>query len=390
MMMTRIDRKRRRKRPAATAPSGPPRVAPAIPALAAALLTPSAAASPILHTGRALGRLALLTRAIPPAVLPIIFSLVVHAVLLIVLISITWTSIGGGHGGYARAEVVISLPAASPPSAQAVPSAGAGEVFAPAPVQSAVPRLQGLSTPALSALPTLRSAGAGLGTPADLLRSQDDSFIGGATFAGLGTRQASSVVYVVDASGAMITSLQFVLAELERSVRNLSSAQKFQVVLFRDRPGNSPYDLFVPPGIRSDRAGLIAATPANKVALAEWLKTIRPTGRSNPIEGLRRGISFDPDAIFLLSRSIRRSGGELASDPPGGVWGRPTEQTLAELDRLNPRSRLSGKRRVIIKAIQFLEEDPSGTMQAIGNEHGDGPGSYSVLTLQSLRERGTQ
>lgn len=239
----------------------------------------------------------------------------------------------------------------------------------------------------MTSLPTLRSAGGDAAVPTELLRSQDDTYMGGATFAGMGTRRASSVVYVVDASGAMVTSLKFVLAELERSVRNLSAAQQFQVVLFRDRAaggGATAYEVFTPPGVPADRARLIHATPANKAALSQWLKQVHPTGRSNPIDGLRRGLAFEPDAIFLLSRSIRRSGGQLSSEPAGGVWGQPTSVTLAELDRLNPRSRITGERRVVIKAIQFLEEDPSGTMQAIGSEHGDGPGSYSVLTLQAL------
>ena len=46
-----------------------------------------------------------------------------------------------------------------------------------------------------------------------------------------------------------------------------------------------------------------------------------------------------------------------------------------------------GRRRVVIKAIQFLEPDPTGTMPLIGEQHGDGPGSYSVLTLQALGAR---
>ena len=42
---------------------------------------------------------------------------------------------------------------------------------------------------------------------------------------------------------------------------------------------------------------------------------------------------------------------------------------------------------VVIKAIQFVEEDPTGTMQLIGTEHGDGPGSYRVLSVQDLGGR---
>lgn len=326
-----------------------------------------------------------------PIAAPLIASLSLHTVLIIVLMSATWSAVGGPGSGFARTEVAINLPAAPAMPQPRSQGSTSGGVVRPASVETALPRLQGLSTPAMNTLPTLRSAAgdAGASISADLLRSQDDSFIGGATFAGLGTRQASSVVYVVDASGAMITSLQFVLAELERSVRNLSSGQKFQVVLFRERPNSRgpQYDIFTPPGVTADLAQLVYATPANKAALSQWLKSIQPAGRSNPIEGLRRGLAFEPDAIFLLSRSIRRSGGELSAEPAGGVWGQPLPTTLAELERLNPRSRLTGNRRVIIKAIQFIEEDPSGTMQAIGNEHGDGPGSYSVLTLQALGAR---
>jgi hypothetical protein len=186
-------------------------------------------------------------------------------------------------------------------------------------------------------------------------------------------------VYVVDASGAMIASLPFITAELERSVRGLSTAQKFAVVLFRDRPdAGTHYDLFVPPGSDPARVSLAQANATNKAALSRWLATVGPTGKSNPLDGLRCGLAFKPDVIFLLSRSIRRTSGDAE-----GVWGRGKADTLAELDRLNPRG-LSGHRRVVIKAIQFLEEDPSGTMQGIGDEHGDGPGSYAVLTLKAL------
>src|SRR6185295_11960745 len=99
--------------------------------------------------------------------------------------------------------------------------------------------------------------------------------------------------------------------------------------------------------------------------------TIIPTGRSNPLDGLRRGLSLDPDAVFLLSRSIRRSGGAAGDgtgaaaigEGAGGVWGRGKTEILAELDKLNPRR--GQQRRTVIEALQFLEEDPTGTMQAI-------------------------
>src|ERR1043165_8588402 len=125
-----------------------------------------------------------------------------------------------------------------------------------------------------------------------------------------------------------------------------------------------------------------------------------PVGRSNPLDGLRLALRLQPDAVFLLSRSIRRSGGGTGDgtgaaavgasvgggsgggggdgrgaaaigDSVGGVWGRGKAEIMAELDKLNPKR--GEQRRVVIKAIQFLEEDPTGPMPAVGDEHRDGP-----------------
>lgn len=312
--------------------------------------------------------------------IPMSVSIAAHVALGLFLAFSAWTFRGEFRGGKARSEVVIALPAPPPPAARAQNETGGSEPAPAARVDAPPPTLSGLTTREAAPPPMLRSAGADVPAAGDLLKRQDDSGIG-ATFAGLGARQATRIVYVVDASGAMVSSLKFVLSEVERSVRSLSSGQKFQVVLFRDRPGaeGGLYEVFAPGG---GRAKLVAATPQNKAELSRWLGTVTPLGKSNPLDGLKRGLEFDPDAIFLLSRSIRRSGAE------GGVWGgRSAQETLAELDRLNPREARSGRRRVVVKAIQFLEEDPTGTMQMIGNEHGDGPGSYAVLTLQAIGAR---
>lgn len=187
-------------------------------------------------------------------------------------------------------------------------------------------------------------------------------------FAGLGTSNVESVIYVVDTSGPMVSSLPFVIAELERSVSRLSPAQRFNVVAFRsiDALGNDAgYERFVP--------RLVHATPEAKRRLSQWLADLRPGGRSNPLDGLRAAIAMQPQAVFLLSRSIERSG--------GAVWQHGLEQTLDELDRLNPRSRRTGQRPIAIKTIQFLDEDPTGILQAIAEHHG-GPGedpSYTVV-----------
>lgn len=200
-----------------------------------------------------------------------------------------------------------------------------------------------------------------------------------ATFAGVKADVAGRVVYVVDASGAMTSSLSFVVEELARSIERLDESQLFQVVLFREPPHGSSaegasggYEMFRP------GAGLVPATRANKDAATAWARTIRPLGKSAPLPGLSAALELSPDLVFLLSRSIQRTGTE------------PRAASLAllnTLEELNPPSPFTGKRRAVIKTIQFIDEDPSGLLPAIAARHGDGSGSYRLLSLEELTGR---
>ena len=184
----------------------------------------------------------------------------------------------------------------------------------------------------------------------------------GVRFAGLGASNARSVVYVVDASGPMVTSMPRVIQELRRSVEQLSPAQKFGVVLFRRTDAVEGAEVFA--------NVLMRATPSAKRRLVEWLEQVTPSGASSPLAGLESALALKPDAVFLLSRSIVRSG--------GGVWEEGLEATLARLEQLNPPLDRSGRRGTLIQTIQFLDDDPTGIMQAIGSRHGQGAG-YRVV-----------
>jgi hypothetical protein len=194
------------------------------------------------------------------------------------------------------------------------------------------------------------------------------------SFAGVEAARARRVVYVVDASGAMTSSLKFVKEELARSIARLDSSQSFQIVIFRELPGKEDSPGFeLPP---SSDGKLMAVTNESRLSTAAWLSGIQPGGRSDPLEGLTAALKMKPDLIFLLTRSIRRSG--ATTD-----WGAGTTATLNALDHLNPIGS-NGLRRTVIKAIQFLDEDPTGLLPAIGEVHGDGEGSYKVLKLQEV------
>ena len=191
------------------------------------------------------------------------------------------------------------------------------------------------------------------------------------TFGGLGASNVSSVVYVVDCSGPMVTSLPMVLNELERSVGRLMPSQRFGVVLCRRTVDGGP-------GAEAFVSVLVRATPSAKELLHNWLVAAEPSGRSSPLAGVELALSLKPDAVFLLSRSILRSG--------GGVWELGLDATLSKLEQLNPtRSGLLGSGRpVLIQTIQFLDEDSTGIMQAIGTKHGGGAGYRVVKTQQDL------
>jgi hypothetical protein len=202
----------------------------------------------------------------------------------------------------------------------------------------------------------------------------------GVSFAGLSAQRARSVVYVVDASGPMVTSLPQVVDLVARSVGALTPTQKFGVVLFREDDAGAGVEVF--------GAELVEASPRNQARLRDWLSKAQPRGRSNPLAGLRAAAKLRPQVVFMLTRSIERS--------RGGQWEGGLERILTELESLNPVNPKTGQRAMAIKTIQFLEDDPTGIMPGIAARHGGGaegrgqetgapaPGDYRVLRREEL------
>lgn len=319
-------------------------------------------------------------------------SVLVHLVLLVITGAMVWrASMGPGED---PAAVIVDfdmpgiteLPRGSAGAMSAVEVLEAEKLLPPAPVAELAGALRELSpTDPVMRLDGLSTATGRAGVRGDAAAraaamDQGDLFTTGETlaspdgaapitFAGLGASSARSVVYVVDASGPMVSSLPMVLVEVFKSTLRLSSQQRFGVVIFRDFADGSR------PRTESFAPVLVRATPTAKQRLGEWLKTVRPGGRSNPLSGLEHSLRLKPDAVFLLSRSIERTG--------GGVWENGLAETMSRLDRLNP-AFASGRRAVLIQTIQFLEEDPSGIMQSIGMQHGGGTGYRVVRRSQDL------
>ncbi|MHC5026545.1 MAG: vWA domain-containing protein [Planctomycetota bacterium] len=197
-----------------------------------------------------------------------------------------------------------------------------------------------------------------------LARFAPEPVEGSATFVGLRTSNARSIVYVIDASGSLIATLPVVIRELSRSLQSLTSDQAFGIVFFqRDAALSVP-----------SPKGLIPATSSEKHRALEWIdENIIPGGNSNPLPALEAALRLEPDVIFLLSDNITGA----------GQYEVDQSDLLGMLDRLNPRASRNGRRRTRINCVQFLDPDPLDTLARIAREHG-GPDGYKFLDREEL------
>jgi hypothetical protein len=181
-------------------------------------------------------------RWLTPSALPVVVSLAVHSVLLLMVAGLAWqVSIGP------RPDRTIPVQLSLSPEPSSTPQVA--DETAPIPALSAIAGGQGIEGAAVSnsdpgedgSKPavthrTLGRAGTGESGTMKALGGGQSSSLGGVMFAGVRARQAQKIVYVVDASGAMVSSFTWVVQELIRSIDTLDPEQSFQVVLFRDRP----------------------------------------------------------------------------------------------------------------------------------------------------------
>lgn len=199
------------------------------------------------------------------------------------------------------------------------------------------------------------SSGLGLAGPTAL---------GSVEFAGLGGGGAKEIVFVVDASGSMIGAFPVVLAELTRSLTNLSPAQSYSIIFFQKE------DALVAPPLGT----LAPATNEQVRKTLSWVReNVVPSGRSNPMRALERALALQPQVIFLLSSNITGS----------GQYEVDLEELLGNLDQLNPIDTRTARRRTRINCIQFLDPDPLDALREISQRHGGAKG-YRFLGRSEL------
>ena len=115
--------------------------------------------------------------------------------------------------------------------------------------------------------------------------NSDDSWFGDG-----GEKNYKNIVYVIDRSGSMTDTIMYVKHELRKSIRNMSSSQKFYIVFYSSGPSV---------GISSGK--LVPAIDINKELAYEFIDSMIPVGRTDPSDALKKAFSMSPDVIHLLT-----------------------------------------------------------------------------------------
>ena len=146
-----------------------------------------------------------------------------------------------------------------------------------------------------------------------------------------GLPAGAGTVYLIDASGSLIDTLAFAIAEARRAVASLQPSQQYAVLFFQEQ------------GVMAAAPGrMVPATREARGATLHWLRhpPVIASGRPAAAEGLAAALSLRPDTIVLLS---------------DGITGRGNP--AAELELLQRRLRpLRGV--VTLHAAQFITADP--------------------------------
>jgi hypothetical protein len=101
--------------------------------------------------------------------------------------------------------------------------------------------------------------------------------------------KARSVVFVIDTTGSMITSIDDVHDEVSRAIRDLDPAQRFTIVAEGDNKVQ-----------RLGRA-LVNASDSNKAAAIDMLDNLLPHGSGDFKDGMKEALILRPDVVWIVS-----------------------------------------------------------------------------------------
>jgi hypothetical protein len=158
---------------------------------------------------------------------------------------------------------------------------------------------------------------------------------------------ASSVVFVCDASGSMINKFTMLKLHLGAAIRELKPPQMFDVVFFQD--GTASF--FSTYKFRKD--SMVMATDDNRRDALTFLEEVTTTSTSDALPGLIVGLERKPELLYLLTDGFPM---------PSTLAARTRELNAAKKIRINTISFVNG---ADIDELEFEKE-----LETIANQNG--------------------
>jgi Mg-chelatase subunit ChlD len=154
------------------------------------------------------------------------------------------------------------------------------------------------------------------------------------------------IVYIVDRSGSMTNAMDYLKAELKRSIGKLQPDQQFHVIFFSSGPALEMPD-----------KRLIPASDANKQKACTWIADIKAQGETDPEEAIKRAFSVGAEVIYLVT---------------DGEFDRSVVHTIKTLNKVG---------KVTIHTITFVYKDGEKILKDIASQNG---GKYRFVSEADL------
>ena len=169
---------------------------------------------------------------------------------------------------------------------------------------------------------------------------------GGFFGAGGESDESAKIVYVVDRSGSMTDSIDYVKFELKRSIGELSEDKEFHVIFYSSGPP-----------VEMPTRRLVNATERNKQLAFEFIDSVIAQGETDPSEALKRAFDTKPELVYLLTD------GEF-------------DRAIVDLVK-----RLNANQQVTVHTIGFLYQVGEQVLKQIADENN---GNYKFVSEKDL------
>ena len=204
--------------------------------------------------------------------------------------------------------------------------------------------------------------GTGEGGPVAMYGTPGGGSGGGpkSSFFGTGGGGATKIVYVLDHSGSMLDSFDFLRQEVNNSVRKMIPAQRFSVIMYSETVDQT---------FPKDGTQLIPAVGDTKRELDNWLSSVKAQGENDDlldpfVAAMKRAMAMSPQpqVVYLLT--------DGNFDP----------RLVDEIRKMNPNKKVRINTIAFVKITREAEEN----LKKIAHENG---GKYKFVAEKDLGVR---